>query len=139
MTRLYLVPDVSEDAVFITQTRKEISKIEWHDISSLPAHPGSQGANRYFVVAPFVVPLEKWCRQQLQARKKNKRKNKKNKINNNNNSSNSNNDNISNDIKDAESPLPDDPNNMGILTYNYGMFAHIHIRMHKWCICVYVY
>ncbi|KAF9328565.1 mRNA-decapping enzyme subunit 2 [Podila minutissima] len=93
--RLYIVKGVPEDTVFETQTRKEISKIEWHRLVDLPAtkpkpmdrghysgkESGSDRAsnanairnfNRYYMVTPFVQKLKSWIAMQ---RKIAKRKN----------------------------------------------------------------
>ncbi|VUC26491.1 unnamed protein product [Clonostachys rosea] len=69
--RLYVFRDVPMDTVFQPQTRKEISKIEWYRLSELPAFrkkktPNGQdasagpSANKFYMVAPFLVPLKKW-------------------------------------------------------------------------------
>ncbi|KAF9386430.1 mRNA-decapping enzyme subunit 2 [Podila verticillata] len=81
--RLYIIKGVPEDTVFETQTRKEISKIEWHRLVDLPAtkpkpmdrghysgkESGSDRAsnanairnfNRYYMVTPFVQKLKSW-------------------------------------------------------------------------------
>ncbi|KAG0241992.1 mRNA-decapping enzyme subunit 2 [Actinomortierella wolfii] len=84
--RLYVIKGVPEDTVFVPQTRKEISKIEWHNVSDLPsskAKPVDRGAqsgkesgsevpnpkhpSRYFMVIPFVHKLKAW----IAAQKKN--------------------------------------------------------------------
>ncbi|KAG0091019.1 mRNA-decapping enzyme subunit 2 [Podila epicladia] len=93
--RLYIIKGVPEDTVFETQTRKEISKIEWHRLVDLPAtkpkpmdrghysgkESGSDRAsnanairnfNRYYMVTPFVQKLKSWIAMQ---RKIAKRKN----------------------------------------------------------------
>ncbi|KAK4068199.1 uncharacterized protein Triagg1_7442 [Trichoderma aggressivum f. europaeum] len=72
--RLYVFRDVPMDTVFQPRTRKEISKIEWYKLSDLPtlrkkgpqnnnhqydSSPGTN-ANRFYMVAPFLVPLKKW-------------------------------------------------------------------------------
>ncbi|KAF9426111.1 mRNA-decapping enzyme subunit 2 [Podila epigama] len=93
--RLYIIKGVPEDTIFETQTRKEISKIEWHRLVDLPAtkpkpmdrghysgkESGSDRAsnanairsfNRYYMVTPFVQKLKSWISMQ---RKMAKRKN----------------------------------------------------------------
>ncbi|KAG0265636.1 mRNA-decapping enzyme subunit 2 [Actinomortierella ambigua] len=81
--RLYVIKGVPEDTVFAPQTRKEISKIEWHNVSDLPsskAKPIERGAqsgkesgseipnpkhpSRYFMVIPFVHKLKGWIANQ---------------------------------------------------------------------------
>ncbi|KAK6441845.1 mRNA-decapping enzyme subunit 2 [Oleoguttula sp. CCFEE 5521] len=69
--RLFVFRDVPLDTVFETQTRKEISKIQWYSLRSLPgfAKKGRQdvdssNANKYYMVAPFLGPLKKWIAQQ---------------------------------------------------------------------------
>ncbi|OQN97466.1 hypothetical protein B0A48_16625 [Cryoendolithus antarcticus] len=69
--RLFVFRDVPLDTVFETQTRKEISKIQWYNLRALPgfAKKGRQdvessNANKYYMVAPFLGPLKKWIAQQ---------------------------------------------------------------------------
>ncbi|MCJ1357058.1 MAG: mRNA-decapping enzyme subunit 2 [Icmadophila ericetorum] len=75
--RLYVFRDVPMDTPFEPRTRKEISKIQWYKLSELPTlkkskhqHQQSQGddlannANKFYMVAPFLVPLKKWISQQ---------------------------------------------------------------------------
>ena len=75
--RLYVFRDVPMDTLFEPRTRKEISKIQWYKLSELPTlkkskhqHQQSQGddlannANKFYMVAPFLVPLKKWISQQ---------------------------------------------------------------------------
>jgi len=54
--KLFVVPGVDERTSFIPQTRKEISKVEWHLISSLPRSKDA----RFYMVMPFVQPLIDW-------------------------------------------------------------------------------
>lgn len=67
--KLYVFKDVPMDTYFEPRTRKEISKIEWWKLSDLPAFrkKGPQehaaaaiNANKFYMVAPFLVPLRKW-------------------------------------------------------------------------------
>ena len=69
--RLYVFRDVPMDTNFQPQTRKEISKIQWYKLSELPAFrkkgaqnqnqsEASSNANKFYMVAPFLVPLKKW-------------------------------------------------------------------------------
>ncbi|KAL1842830.1 hypothetical protein VTJ49DRAFT_3997 [Mycothermus thermophilus] len=73
--RLYVFRNIPMDTVFEPKTRKEISKVEWYKLSELPAFrkKGSNGneeaaaganANKFYMVAPFLVPLKKWVVQQ---------------------------------------------------------------------------
>ncbi|CZR57305.1 related to decapping enzyme [Phialocephala subalpina] len=75
--RLYVFRDVPEDTYFEPRTRKEISKIEWWKLSDLPAfrkkghgqqntdrQPVASQANKFYMVAPFLVPLRKWVIEQ---------------------------------------------------------------------------
>ena len=57
-SRLFIVPGISEQTHFATQTRKEISKIAWHPIGGLVKEEGK----KYFFVKPFVQPLLKWIK-----------------------------------------------------------------------------
>ncbi|KAL4725056.1 mRNA-decapping enzyme subunit 2 [Fusarium chlamydosporum] len=79
--RLYVFRDVPMDTVFEPKTRKEISKIQWYKLSELPAFRRKNGqsndaiatpnANKFYMVAPFLVPLKKWVTSQkkLEARR----------------------------------------------------------------------
>ncbi|KAJ9152164.1 Mrna decapping complex subunit 2 [Coniochaeta hoffmannii] len=73
--RLYVFRDVPMDTVFAPKTRKEISNIQWFKLSELPAFRKKGGnqqndaaaasnANKFYMVAPFLVPLKKWIVQQ---------------------------------------------------------------------------
>ncbi|KAL4930842.1 decapping enzyme complex catalytic subunit DCP2 [Aspergillus undulatus] len=71
--RLYVFRGVPQDAYFEPRTRKEISKIEWWNLSDLPTlKKGKQfdqgqaaaNANKFYMVAPFLHPLKKWIAQQ---------------------------------------------------------------------------
>lgn len=77
--RLYVFRNVPTDTHFQPRTRKEISKIQWYKLSDLPAfrkkgnnnnnHHNTQAsnannANKFYMVAPFLVPLKKWIVQQ---------------------------------------------------------------------------
>ncbi|KAF9102466.1 mRNA-decapping enzyme subunit 2 [Mortierella sp. AM989] len=93
--RLYIIKSVPEDTVFEPQTRKEISKIEWHYIAELPtSRPkpmekgtqsgresgtersmGPKGASRYYMVTPFVHKLKSWIVAQRRSNKRNKGQN----------------------------------------------------------------
>ncbi|KAF4441517.1 hypothetical protein F53441_12030 [Fusarium austroafricanum] len=79
--RLYVFRDVPMDTVFEPKTRKEISKIQWYKLSELPAFRRKNGqandanaapnANKFYMVAPFLVPLKKWvtAQKKIEARK----------------------------------------------------------------------
>ena len=74
--RLYVFRGVPHDTHFEPRTRKEISKIQWYKLSELPTlkknknHQEGDGedlavnANKFYMVAPFLVPLKKWIAQQ---------------------------------------------------------------------------
>lgn len=73
--RLYVFRDIPMDTHFEPRTRKEISKIEWYRLSDLPAFRKknhqtgndaevAKNANKFYMVAPFLVPLKKWVQQQ---------------------------------------------------------------------------
>lgn len=74
--RLYVFRGVPYDTYFEPRTRKEISKIQWYKLSELPTlkknknHQEGDGedlainANKFYMVAPFLVPLKKWIAQQ---------------------------------------------------------------------------
>ncbi|KAF8609344.1 DCP2-domain-containing protein [Ceratobasidium sp. AG-I] len=54
---LYIVPDVPEDTVFQTRTRKEISKIEWFKLSELPTWKRNRTVapnSKFYLISPFV-------------------------------------------------------------------------------------
>ncbi|KAJ5042873.1 uncharacterized protein L3040_004265 [Drepanopeziza brunnea f. sp. 'multigermtubi'] len=66
--QLFVFKDVPMDTYFAPRTRKEISKIQWWRLSDLPAFrkkgqattQGVVNANKFYMVAPFLVPLRKW-------------------------------------------------------------------------------
>ena len=71
--RLYVFRNIPMDTHFQPQTRKEISKISWYKLSELPAfrkkgaqnsEEGASNANKFYMVAPFLVPLKKWVLSQ---------------------------------------------------------------------------
>ena len=74
--RLYVFRGVPYHTHFEPRTRKEISKIKWYKLSELPTlkknknHQEGHGedlavnANKFYMVAPFLVPLKKWIAQQ---------------------------------------------------------------------------
>ncbi|ROT42777.1 DCP2-domain-containing protein [Sodiomyces alkalinus F11] len=74
--RLYVFRNVPMDTHFEPRTRKEISKIQWYKLSELPAFRkrgnnnsqndavAASNANKFYMVAPFLVPLKKWVMQQ---------------------------------------------------------------------------
>lgn len=70
--RLYVFRDVPMDTYFEPRTRKEISKIQWWRLSELPAfrkknqqeQPQTAGNAKFYMVAPFLVPLRKWIMEQ---------------------------------------------------------------------------
>ena len=75
--RLYIFRGVPMDTIFEPRTRKEISKIQWYKLSELPTlkkmrQQQQEGrgedlavnAKKFYMVAPFLVPLKKWISQQ---------------------------------------------------------------------------
>ncbi|KAH8588183.1 Dcp2, box A domain-containing protein, partial [Bisporella sp. PMI_857] len=71
--KLYVFRDVPMETHFEPRTRKEISKIEWWRISSLPGFRNKKGqqsseavvnANKFYMVAPFLKDLRKWIIEQ---------------------------------------------------------------------------
>ncbi|KAK2744380.1 mRNA-decapping enzyme subunit 2 [Myotisia sp. PD_48] len=73
--RLYVLRGVPKDTEFAPRTRKEISKIQWYRLSDLPTlkkskqnENGNQstntGANKFYLVAPFLGPLKRWIARQ---------------------------------------------------------------------------
>lgn len=68
-TRLFIIPGVPESTNFIPQTRKEISKIQWHPIDSLPTKYGQD--NSFYNVVNFVKKLKYWIKTSGQEYKKN--------------------------------------------------------------------
>lgn len=73
--RLYMFRDIPMDTKFQPRTRKEISKIQWYKLSELPAFRKKGGqnqndngpgpaVNKFYMVAPFLVPLKKWIYSQ---------------------------------------------------------------------------
>ncbi|KAJ1937782.1 mRNA-decapping enzyme subunit 2, partial [Linderina macrospora] len=67
---LYIITGIPEDTEFIPTTRKEISQIQWHHITDLPA--GGKGnvgnapknanekEHRYYLIKPFVKRIKTW-------------------------------------------------------------------------------
>lgn len=74
--KMYVFRGVPADTHFEPQTRKEISKVQWHRLSELPTikvkKQQQQGhgeelainANKFYMVAPFLGPLKRWINQQ---------------------------------------------------------------------------
>jgi 8-oxo-dGTP pyrophosphatase MutT (NUDIX family) len=67
--KMYIASNVPEDTVFIPQTRKEISKVSFHDLDHLP------GSN--WGVLPFMEMLLKWIDKNYKASSKTGKKKKK--------------------------------------------------------------
>lgn len=57
--KIYLAKDIPEDLDYQPHARYEISKIEWHDLKSLPKKIKYQ-SNHYFVLAAMLKPMMKW-------------------------------------------------------------------------------
>ncbi|KAI9694196.1 MAG: mRNA-decapping enzyme subunit 2 [Bathelium mastoideum] len=73
--KLFIFRGVPMGTNFEPRTRKEISKIEWYTLSDLPTykqmkqhqhgHPEEEfKASKFYMVAPFLVPLKKWIGHQ---------------------------------------------------------------------------
>lgn len=60
ITRLFIVPGVSESTNFSPQTRKEISKIQWHRVDLLPTKYGQDSS--FYNVVNFVNKLKNWIK-----------------------------------------------------------------------------
>jgi len=60
--KLFIVTGISEDTVFVPQTRKEISATEWHTFEKiLERSPTTQKTSgKYWAVIPFVRKVKKW-------------------------------------------------------------------------------
>ncbi|BFZ59500.1 mRNA-decapping enzyme subunit 2 [Saitoella coloradoensis] len=72
--RLYIVPGVPMETSFVPQTRKEISKVEWHNLLDLPTYSNLKrrndrkmvktvdktGKGKFYMVIPFLAPLRNW-------------------------------------------------------------------------------
>lgn len=83
--RLYVFRGVPMDAHFEPRTRKEISKIQWYKLSELPTLKKQKqqqegrgedlavNANKFYMVAPFMVPLKKWIAQRKKLERRNAR------------------------------------------------------------------
>eukprot|EP00455_Lapot_gusevi_P004620 TRINITY_DN11908_c0_g1_i2.p1 TRINITY_DN11908_c0_g1~~TRINITY_DN11908_c0_g1_i2.p1 ORF type:complete len:512 (+),score=26.79 TRINITY_DN11908_c0_g1_i2:48-1583(+) len=65
---LFIARDVSENTVFETKTRKEISRIQWFSIDDLVRSNDSRDhalpRNKFFLVFPFLEKLRKWIARQ---------------------------------------------------------------------------
>ncbi|KAK4046512.1 mRNA-decapping enzyme subunit 2 [Microbotryomycetes sp. JL221] len=74
--RLYFIPNVPENTVFETRTRKEISRIEWFRLSDLPTWGKERKTKttsvdagnaakkpKLYMVTPFISHLKAWIEQ----------------------------------------------------------------------------
>jgi mRNA-decapping enzyme subunit 2 len=59
--KLYIAAGVPEYTQFVTQTVKEISRIEWFSVDELPVCKGN-GSSNFFLVIPFVRQLQEWIK-----------------------------------------------------------------------------
>lgn len=67
-TRLYIVPNVPAETIFVPRTRKEIKACEWFQLDCLPSHKTDTvcktslgiNANSFFMILPFVKRLKRW-------------------------------------------------------------------------------
>ena len=73
--RLFIFRDVLQDTIFEPKTRKEIGDIQWYKLTDLPAYRkkkvagkgqgnGSGSNDKFYMVAPFMVPLRQWILRQ---------------------------------------------------------------------------
>ncbi|GJJ09475.1 hypothetical protein Clacol_003698 [Clathrus columnatus] len=63
---LFVVPGIPEDFVFRTQTRKEISKIDWFKLADLPGwkkNTASTTNHKFYLIAPVIHPLKSIVRE----------------------------------------------------------------------------
>ncbi|KAK9471505.1 DCP2-domain-containing protein, partial [Dipodascopsis tothii] len=71
--RLYIIQGVPMDTNFVPQTRKEISKVDWFALNSLPTYSKNKlqqkqpttnangvSAKRFYMIAPFLNLLRRW-------------------------------------------------------------------------------
>lgn len=94
LNRIFIIPNIPEDTRFETQTRKEISKIDWIPVSSLPDYDKKQSrdkgpqspsektskngisspdykhipANKFVHVHPYTGRLKNWIRRERKGR-----------------------------------------------------------------------
>lgn len=77
--RLYVIPNVPMDTYFEPRTRKEISKIQWYKLVDLPGrvkkkqaqdHSAGPNASKFYMVAPFMEPLNRWIKQEIKKKDK---------------------------------------------------------------------
>lgn len=77
--RLYVIPNVPTDTYFEPRTRKEISKIQWYKLVDLPGrvkkkqaqdHAAGPNASKFYMVAPFMEPLNRWIKQEMKKKDK---------------------------------------------------------------------
>ncbi|KAH7102068.1 Dcp2, box A domain-containing protein [Auriculariales sp. MPI-PUGE-AT-0066] len=60
---LYIVCGVPESTVFLTRTRKEISKIEWFRLVDLPTWKRNHAAaGKFYLITPFIGPLKEFVK-----------------------------------------------------------------------------
>lgn len=75
--RMFVFRNVPLDTPFEPQTRKEISKIQWYKLASLPTYHNKRrshyatdaeadaiSSNKLYMVAPFLPALKRWINQQ---------------------------------------------------------------------------
>lgn len=73
--RLYVIPGISRETIFLPRTKKEIRSIRWFNIHDLPAFkkdptPSDKlgmNSNHFFMIMPFVKGLRKWMRNRRQS------------------------------------------------------------------------
>lgn len=71
IVQLFIVTDISETVHFHPETRKEVSDIQWHSISTVigdrPLLKPRKWASRYWAVGPFMPKLKKWLQNNPRA------------------------------------------------------------------------
>tara|TARA_B110001452_G_C15178807_1_gene409481 strand:- start:105 stop:1133 length:1029 start_codon:yes stop_codon:yes gene_type:complete len=69
--RLYIIRGVPDNTHFVTQTKKEIGAIEWHNLKELPDNQHlTDGQKKFWMVWPFVERLKPWLvREEKKAKK----------------------------------------------------------------------
>ncbi|KAJ3143880.1 mRNA-decapping enzyme subunit 2, partial [Irineochytrium annulatum] len=86
--RLYIITGVPETTTFVTQTRKEIGDIKWHNLVDLPGYTNdkenyqraissaSSRNQKYYMVTAFVGSLVHWIKRFRSARRQGKPRSK---------------------------------------------------------------
>lgn len=70
LNRIFVVGGIPESTKFVTKTRKEISKIAWVNVNTLPDAPRKKSGvdvpahKNFFFVTPYVGRLRAWIKRQ---------------------------------------------------------------------------